>query len=284
MSTIPDDPTGFHADVDEAEYHAHQGSLSVSGAKLILKAPALFRHRQLNPEPYRKVFSFGTAAHALVLGRGMESIYVAPFDDWIKRKGPEGGCQYTTTERDIAHADGLSPILPKDWEVVCDMADKLSEHTKAMELLSVGEPEVSAWAVDDETGVLMRCRYDWRRPLIGVDYKQTSIEGGADPDAFVVAAYKNGYHLQQDWYCHVAEILGDPLQGFGFIVQEAVPPYLVTVVELPDELIDLAAERNRMARQMYRDCTESGLWPGYLPNDQIARPEAPAWALRKDRA
>lgn len=280
---IPEDPIGMHPDVPEAEYHAHQGSLSHSGAKAILKAPALFDYQRKHPV-FKKVFDFGTAAHALVLGRGMESVYVAPFDDWIKRKGPEGGAQYTTTERDIAREDGLSPILPKDWEVVCDMADALSSHRKAMELLSVGEPEVSAWARDEETGVLMRCRYDWRRPKIGVDYKQTSIEGGADPAAFVRAAVKLGYHTQQDWYCHVAEILGDPLDGFGFIVQEANPPYLVTVVELPQELVDLARQRNRLARQMFRDCTESGVWPGYVPDDQIARPDAPAWALREDRA
>lgn len=280
---IPKDPTGFHVDIPEDVYHAHPTSLSHSGAKAILKAPAIFDYQRKHPV-FKKVFDFGTAAHALVLGRGMESIYVAPFDDWIKRKGPEGGAQYTTTEREIAHADGLSPILPKDWLVVCDMADALARHRKAMELLSVGEPEVSAFARDEETGVLMRCRYDWRRPRIGVDYKQTSVEGGAEPNAFVKAAVKLGYHTQQDWYCHVAEVLGQPLEGFGFIVQEANPPYIVTVVELPQELIDIARQRNRLARQMFRDCTESGVWPGYVPDDQIARPEAPVWALREDRA
>lgn len=271
---IPDDPTGFHDDVPESEYHAHAGSLSHTGAKTILKAPALFDYQRQNPV-FKKTFDFGSAAHALVLGAGMESIYVAPYDDWRTKA--------SQAEQAIAREDGLSPILPKDWLVVCDMADQLAAHRKAMELLSVGEPEVSAFAVDDETGVLMRCRYDWHRPTIGVDYKST-VAGGADPDRFVKIAFDLGYFTQQDWYCHVAEILGESLQGFGFLVQEKEPPYLVTVVELPSELVELGRQRNRYARQVFRDCTESGLWPGYIPDDEIATPSAPDWVLRKANA
>lgn len=265
---------GFHDNIPEDAYHAHVGSLSHSGAKVLLKAPALFDYQRQHPV-FKNTFDFGSAAHALVLGAGLDSIYVAPFDNWMTKQAK--------VERDEAHRVGMAPILPKDWAVVCDMADQLSSHRKAMELLSIGDPEVSAFAVDDETGVLMRCRYDWRRPRIGVDYK-TTTEGGADPDEFVRTAAKLGYHSQQDWYSHVAEILGEPLQGFGFIVQEKEPPYLVTVVELPSELVDLGRDRNRRARQMFRDCTDAGIWPGYYPDDQIATPDAPDWILRKATA
>ena len=41
--------SGFHEAIPEAEYHADRDSLSVSGAKTLLKAPAIFRHQQDHP-------------------------------------------------------------------------------------------------------------------------------------------------------------------------------------------------------------------------------------------
>lgn len=277
-SAIPTDPTGFHADIPEAEYHAHAGSLSQSGAKLLLRAPALFRHAQDHPD-HKSVWDFGSAAHALVLGRGMESIYVAPFDDWTRRKGPEGGCQYTTDERNIAHADGLSPILPKDWEVVCDMADALSSHTLAMHLLSDGVPEVSAFAIDEPTGVMRRGRFDWLGPTIPSDYKTSTT---ADPRAFARSAIDLGYDMQAAWYLDLAADLDHPAEAFAFIVQMKTPPYLVEVVELDADTVERGRRRNRRALELFRDCTASGRWPSYQASDQFTTVRAPDWALREE--
>jgi phage recombination protein Bet len=59
-------------------------------------------------------------------------------------------------------------------------------------------------------------------------------------------------------------------------VQEKEPPYLVTVIELPPELVDIGRARNRRALERFRDCTESDLWPGYVPDDTFANPPRPA--------
>lgn len=259
--------TGFRPGIPEAEYHSDRNSLSVSGAKVILKAPALFRWQQDHPV-HKDVFDFGSAAHALVLGVGIESIYVAPFADW-KTKAAQ-------TEKKLAQESGLSPILPADWLKVCDMADVLSSHHLASQLLSEGRPEVSAYAVDEPTGVMRRCRFDWLGDEILTDYKTAA---SAEPNAFVKAAANNDYHMQHAWYLDLAANLGHPAAAFAFIVQEKEPPYLVTVIELPPELIDVGRSRNRRALERYRDCTESGLWPGYIPNDTFAQPPAPHWAL-----
>lgn len=277
-SAIPDNPEGFHADVPEAEYHAHPGSLSQSGAKLLLRAPALFRHEQQNPT-HKKAWDFGSAAHALILGRGMESIYVAPFDDWIKRKGPDGGCQYTSDERTIAHEDGLNPILPKDWDVICQMADVLSEHPLAMRLLSDGQPEVSAWCVDEQTGVLRRARFDWLGTTILSDYKTSTT---ADPRAFARTAPDYGYDVQAAWYLDIAADLGHPAEAFAFIVQMKEPPYLVEVVELDEASVERGRRRYRRALELFRTCTESGQWPGFQTNTDFTTVRVPDWALREE--
>ena len=88
-----------------------------------------------------------------------------------------------------------------------------------------------------------------------------------------------GYHMQHAWYLDLARDLGHDASAFAFIVQEKEPPYIVTVVELPPALVDVGRERNRRALERFRDCTESGLWPGYVPDDTFAQPSAPRWAL-----
>lgn len=267
---------GFYPDIPEADYHADQDSLSVSGAKVLLsKSPAHFRH-QLNHPQHKDAFDFGSAAHALVLGRGMESIYVAPYDDWTKRKGPEGGVKYTTDEKRIAREDGLSPILAADWLTVCDMADELSRHRKAMDLLSEGQPEVSAYIEDAETGVTLRCRYDWLRTDLAVDYKSAV---SSKPSEFIRAAVNFGYHQQHSWYLDLGQELGHTMRGFVFIAQEKTAPYVVTVIELPPELVEAGRDRNRVAIERFRDCTDTNLWPGYVPDDRIATHDAPRWAF-----
>jgi hypothetical protein len=275
LSAAPESLHGFHDDIEEQEYHAHATSLSVSGAKVLLKAPALFQWQRTHPV-HKDVWDFGSAAHALVLGKGMESIYVAPYDDWIKRNGPEGGVKYTTDEKKIGQADGLSVILPKDWLIVCDMADALSQNTLAMELLSEGEAEVSAFALDEPTGVLRRGRFDWLAPTILSDYKTAA---SANPDGFDRTAFNLGYHMQAAWYLDLASDLDHPAQAFAFIVQEKDPPYLVSVCELDRDALALGRERNRQALEVFRDCSASGIWPGYQADGTFSTISLPRYAF-----
>lgn len=260
------DRTGFHDSIPEADYHADRESLSVSGAKLMLRAPALYKWRLDHPE-HKDVFDFGTAAHTTVLGVGAEIVTVDA-ENWRSNAAREA--------RDAIRAEGKTPLLAADAIRVRDMADVLSSHRLAMRLLSEGRPEVSAYATDETTGATRRARFDWLGERILTDYKSAA---SSEPTAFVKAAANFGYHMQAAWYSDLAADLGHPAQAFAFIVQEKEPPYLVTVVELPAELVDVGRTRNRRALERFRDCTESGIWPGYVPDDTFATPAAPRWAL-----
>lgn len=253
---------GFVHDLPEHEYHAHPGSLSVSGAKVLVdESPAVFRWQQDHPV-HSDVFDIGSAAHKLALGDGPD-IYVVPANDWRTKAAQ--------TERDLARAEGLIPVLPATYEQVAAMAEKLREHRLAMRLLSAGEHEVSAFAPDDETGVVRRCRYDVLGERVAVDYKTTA--GSVHPVALAgrygtIRKYR--YDRQAEWYLRLGRDLGHDLAAFAFIFQSKEPPYAVTVATVNDgELYD-AAEKNRQALEIFRDCTESGLWPGALPDDTAA--------------
>lgn len=255
---------GLHADIPELEYHADTVSLSVSGAKTLLKSPALFRHNQEHP-PFKDVWEFGSAVHAIVLGSGMEAIYVTPCDDWRTKAAQD--------ERRIAREERLSPITPSEWETACDMADALALHPIAGKLFSGGNPEVSAYCIDDETGVMRRARFDYLRDDLIVDYK---TDRTSDPREFGRTAANFGYAQQAAWYLDIAHDLGHDVRGFLFVVQMKEPPYLVSVCELTADAIDRGRDLNHRALEMFRDCTESGIWPGW--GDGIHRIDLPAWA------
>jgi hypothetical protein len=257
---------GFYDDIPEREYHADRDSLSVSGAKVLLKAPALFRHQQENPE-HKDVFDFGSAAHALVLGAGMDSIYVTPLEEFRTKEAK--------AEKAAAQSEGLAVVTPADWLVICDMADALSQHRLAMQLLSDGKPEVSAYALDEPTGVLRRGRFDWLGSTILTDYKTAA---SAEPSAFAGSAAKFGYHMQAAWYLDLAADLGHPAEAFAFIVQEKAAPYLVSVVVLDDAAVNRGRELNRQALEIFRDCHDSNLWPGYVTDSEYAVVDLPRWA------
>lgn len=256
---------GFYPDVPEADYHADRESLSVSGAKVLLKAPALFRWQQDNPV-HKDVFDFGTAAHRLVLGVGQDFASIDA-DSWRTKEAKDF--------RETCRATGVIPLLKADAERVQAMVEALASHRLAAQLLSHGEPEISAYAPDEVTGVVRRGRFDWLGASILTDYKTTAC---AEPWAFAGSAAKFGYHMQAAWYLDLARDLGHPAEAFAFIAQEKEPPYLVTVVELDAAAVNRGRELNARALEMFRDCTASNLWPGYVRDDEFARVSLPRWA------
>lgn len=262
VTDLPRNP-GLYPDIPDPLYHSDRDSLSVTGAKLILKSPAKFRYRLDHPE-HKDVFDFGTAAHRLVLGVGA-TIRRVDSDSWRTKAAQEA--------RDEARAAGEVALLAKDHDTVLAMADKLSEHTTATALLSNGRPEVSAYALDEPTGVMRRGRFDWLNEDMLVDYKTAAA---ADARQFGQAAAKFGYDMQAAWYLDLARANDLDPRGFVFIVQEKEPPYEVACIQLDPYAVEAARALNDHALERFRDCTASGIWPGHTP-DLIVSAEVPSW-------
>jgi len=258
---------GFHDGIPEAEYHADRDSLSVSGAKTLLKAPALFRWQQDHPQ-HSDTFDIGSAAHELVLGVGPGIAIIPPTS---RAKADQ---EAHKAAKEAARAEGKTPVTPEQYEAVQAMADKISEHETAMRLLSDGRAEVSAYAVDEATGVMRRARFDWLGTGILSDLKTTR---SAEPWSFAGDVAKFRYHMQAAWYLDLARDLGHPAQAFAFIVVEKEPPHLVEVYDLDDAAICRGRELNARALERFRDCTESGIWPGYTTRP-FTTLSLPRWA------
>ncbi len=253
---------GIYDDVDELAYHAgtEEPSLSVSGAKRLLDSPARFKWEQENP-PRKKVYDFGHAAHAKVLGVGLEVVTV-PLD----LCGKNGAWSTTEAKAWIVDAEdaGMVVLKPSEVEVVDAMALALEANRDAMRLLKDGKPEQSIYWRDDETKLLLRGRADWVTTLgdhpVIVDYKTCDR---ANPDDFRWDAGKFGYPMQDVWYREGYEALTGTPHGFVFIAQEKKAPYFSSVVEIDDEARAIGAQRNGVARRIFLDCMTRDEWPSY---------------------
>jgi hypothetical protein len=263
---------GVFSDFPEPEYHAHW-ALSQSLAKHILApgCPALVKHLRENGEKPKAVWEFGSAAHKRVLGVGQEVRYL-PFENLRTKKAQE--------EVAAARSAGAIPLLEEQRGVIEGMEQAIRDHPLASALLNpeFGKPEQSLFAQDPETGTWLRSRLDWlRNPsesrLLLVDYKTTKC---AHPAVFVKDVVNLGYHFQCTFYRRMAILLGlDPNPAYLFVAQEKTPPYLVSVSQLPDELIEKGDQLNRQAIDLYADCLERDSWPGYDENVTVL--ETPGW-------
>ena len=261
------------------EYHADRGSLSSSGARMLLppSCPALFRHAQDTPQEPKKTFELGSAAHKLVLGEGPDLVQVDA-DKWTTNA--------VKAEVAAIRDEGGIPLKPAEYQQVHDMADALRRHPIASMLFDParGRPEQSLFWRDRPTSVMRRARFDWLPDarsgrLIIPDYKTCR---SAEPGALARAVEDFGYHQQDDWYRAAARALNlaDDSAAFVFVCQEKTAPYVVTVVEMDAEARRIGAARNRRALEVFAECTETGVWPGY--SDEIAYLSLPAWAAIRD--
>jgi hypothetical protein len=258
MSVIVDD-------LPELDYHSgewlDEPSLSVSGAKRLLRtSPARWKWEQENPKP-RKVFEFGKAAHRKVLGIGSNVVTIP--SDLLASNGAEST---TAAKAFRAEHEAAGSVVLKAAEVaVIDaMAKAIEDQREAKALLSEGVAEQSMAYRDPETLVMLRGRTDWITtwhdvPVI-VDYKTCE---DASPDEFRWDARKFDYHMQDSWYREMLDDITGTAHGFLFIVQEKTPPYLVSVVQLDDESRSRGHERNRLARAIWLDCMTKDEWPAY---------------------
>ena len=259
--------------------------LSQSAPKLLIppSTPAHFQHRLTHPEPPKRVFDVGRAAHTLALGVG-DPIAACP-DDLLSSVGTmttKAAKEWCDAQRDA----GVTPLTPRDHSMVYAMAEALVHHDRVAELLTdpAKRPEVSAFAPHpDVPEVWFRGRFD----LLGGDLWDYKTTVCAEPSAFRKSAWAYGYHVQDVLYRTLLEaVTGETSAPMVFLVQEKAPPYLCSVVTLDDEFERLAREQISVALSLYLACvavdgdpTDVGVhWPGY--RDGIALISPPPYADR----
>lgn len=262
--------------VAEDEYHRDVTSLSQTGARRLVSpsCPAKFKELRDNPPTPKAEYTFGHAAHKLVLGKGADIIEVdAP--DWRSKEA---------REIRATACNGVAPMLTHELAKARAMAEAVKAHPLAGPLFDEGHPELSIYHTDEATGVRLRGRLDWlrlynERHLI-IDFK-TSVT--AHPGEFIRRAADYGYHQQVAWYLDLVRAAvpnSDPT--FWFVIVEKDAPYLVSVMELDDPSIAEGRRLNREAITTYAECMRTDTWPGYPNNDEVQLMGLPYWAIQDE--
>lgn len=260
-------------ELDNDTYHAHP-ALSSSGARKLLppSCPAIYRYERDHAPAAKKEYELGHAAHTLALGVGPKLVLVDR-ERWDTKEVKETLA--------AIRADGNVPLKRAEHEQVHAMAKALREHPRFGELFGDGGvAEPSLFWTDEATGVQCRARPDWLTPHRIVDYK-TTTDASLGHVTSSVASY--GYYIQAPWYLVGAvelDLVAEDAE-FVFVFQSKTPPYLVSLVDIDEPGMRVGEARMRWALEIFRDCTDSGIWPGY--SEDIETVSLPGWLTRQHR-
>jgi len=263
---------GIHQGIPSATYHADcadEPSLSSSIAKLLLERPpywAWAAHPKLNPEwkpaEPKAAFDIGSAAHALLLEEGA-GIEMVEADNWLTKAAKE--------QRDALRAQGITPILTKDFERTMEMA--MVANKFLMEYgIDVSKTDNECTMIAEVDGVLCRTRADIFMTGRIIDYKTT----GVSLDVFNKQASKFGYDLQAVLYLNVAAELNLACE-WAFLVQETTAPYPVQMFKPTREFLEVGRRKLMQALSIWSECMLLGEWPGYPRDVQLL--DAMPWDL-----
>lgn len=259
----------IYTDMSDADYH-RRTELSSTGARRILDSPARFRYWEDHPQPGKAAFDLGSAAHTKILGVGANTIeYPA---EHLTPSGNASTKKETVLWEQDQRTAGLIPISAGDARKVDAMAEAVLADRDARQVLeSISGREVTI--IQEIDGVPVRARFDLYDGVDAGDLKSTR---DASPRGFNRAIGSYGYHVQRRWYddAHHAET-GRYLRSFKFVVVESAAPHLVGVYDLDMMWEEVAAGMTHKARTLYRQCVETGEWPGY----GAATLTAPTWAV-----
>ncbi len=255
-------------DVNAATYHRDDlgddtPSLSSGCASLLLnRSPrhAWYSHPKLNPdwqERHDPKFDLGTVAHQVLL-EGHANIVVVEANDWRTKAAKD--------TRELANEAGLTAILQADFEGVLAMANACAEQLKGCGLdpipFTAGKPEVPiTWM--EPNGARCRALIDWYHDNGWVsDFKTTRAT--AKPEAWArQILYAIGADVQVAFYSRGLLALTGYYPVWTYVVQEVSPPYELSLIRLSDDAFDVAENKVQAAIEMWANCLETNLWPGY---------------------
>jgi hypothetical protein len=256
--------------MSDADYRAVP-ALSFSGAKDLMRSPALFAWRREHPRPDSTDFDLGHATEAQLLGVGGRVAVAVdedgePFRDWKTKAAREFAAK--------ARANGETPLLAEQAEAVERMVKAVRSHPIAGGIFEPGRgvPQVSATWTDDATDTANKGRFDWLqienedgRPEVD-DLKTTT---DVRREALRRVIYEYRYHWQGPQYVDGLAAHGVDDVLFRLVFVEKTPPHLVRVVRLDEDAWHTGARFMAAARRLYAKCLAADDWPAYPPRTEV---------------
>lgn len=163
----------------------------------------------------------------------------------------------------LAENEGREAVKAEDYERIMAMAEAVSRHPMASQLLCDGRAEQSLVWVDEEFGEVCKGRCDWLRDDgVNIDLKTTRSAGYDD---FQRAIEHFDYHRQGAFYTDaIRQIFKKHGGNFHVIIAvESERPHGVAVYVLDDDCLQVGRDQYRHLLQQYQQCRQSGVYPMY---------------------
>lgn len=265
-------------------YHKHP-ALSESGLKTLLDCPARYYYKYISGEyEYKEKPSFkiGKACHKYILegeNAFKKEYWHNPYSEYTKpeilrilKEKYNYNAPKTMPVSDLMDIllknEGIEPspihLNKNELNQVIGTARAIKNNKKAYNAFhQKGESEISLFWIDEETGILLKCRPDFlpKDHKLVPDYKTCQ---SVNPNVFYGDFVKYGYHIEAAMYMQgIYEVFGDEVETFFFVAQEKEPPY-ITQVFVPDTgIITYGEKAVRLGIKKYIECQEKGFWGAY---------------------
>jgi hypothetical protein len=246
------------------EYHSHTESISKSHLDVIANgSPKHYWQKYLNPDRERQeptaAMIMGTAVHSAILEPDLFTTEIIESPDF-DRRAKVGKAEYEAFQQ--AHK-GKIVLAPEDFATCLAIRDAVHAHPVAAGLLQGGRAEQSFYAIDRETGELIKCRTDYMHDsgAMIVDVKTTE---DASPNGFGKSAANFRYPIQTAWYNGVLDAaFGEHPNTWVFLAVEKKPPYAVGIYFIEPDVLARAEIAARRDFLRIVECKRSGDWPDY---------------------
>jgi hypothetical protein len=251
------------SDMPNEVYHAQDG-ISNSGLSLVARSPAHYYHAARSSGS--RAMDIGTAFHTALLEPERyadQYITVTGCDD-RRLSAYKDAAKVYGTDKTLTQSEGAS---------VAVMRESIMSNSAAANLLTqTGHAELSAFVRDPETGVLMRCRFDWITDAgVVVDLKKTQ---DCREHAFSKSLHNYRYHVQAAMYSHIYELMfGKPLQSFKILAVEEQPPCANVLYDICPLAMQHGHTLYREALSAYSQALETDCWETYSGTGVVTLPE-----------
>jgi exodeoxyribonuclease VIII len=235
-------------------------ALNQSAAKHLLVSPAHYQAYMNTPQEETKALRFGTFVHAAILEPHTVDDLFATAPD-VDRRTKDGKEQWNA----FVTANAGKTILDAEERAVGNLVAAHARQALKHHKVDFALTEVMYHV--DYNGVPLKAAIDGVYGDYLWDIKTTDDASAAG----MLKAIRNyRYNLQAYWYRLVYELAtGHRPLGFRFLFVEKEPPYATAVCEIGPELMSYAISDFVRAVSLYKECTESGVWPAYSDDIQV---------------
>ena len=253
------------------QYREHP-AVNFSSLKHILTSPSHYKAALDAPSFESKAMLIGTLTHAVALeGKKLADIAAVK----------PGGLNLATKEGKAWKADNDGkPIISVDEMIgIFGMAGSIMKHQHATRMLS-SLPHRETPLLGNIAHVNCKCLLDAHGKVgdewVIADLKTTD---DASPDGFGRKAAGLHYDMQASFYSSLLAMhygLESPPYWF-WIAVEKTEPYTCAVYSF-EEWAESGESKMMRALEKYRECSESGIWPGPDWSQGIQQLPKPRWA------